>query len=829
MAVPVPETRQDTLPLPLTPLIGRTREAAAVVALVRDEHRRIVTLTGPGGVGKTRLALHIAAALAPHFADGSVFVSLAAVTNPDQVLPAISQALDLRGDAERAPRDRLRLALRHRHLLLVLDNFEQVVGAAPHIADLLGFCPDVQVVITSRVPLHVRGEFELPVPTMALPDPANLPPLTELANNDAVALFVERARAVRSEFRLNAANAAAIVEICARLDGLPLAIELAASRCKLLPPSAILARMERRLTLLTGGPRDLPPRQQTLRGAIAWSYDLLTPDRQALFRRLAIFPGGCTLAAAMQMASVPPASVPAADPAIDGGTAILEAIEALVDQNLLRQEEDPNGEPRFAMLQTIREYGMEQLGDGDERHAAERMHAEICVELAEQGATGLIGPEQRHWLQRLDVELVNLRSALDWAIGSGRAELALRLASALWRYSANRGRLREGRSWLERALAMPLTDPCPRVLNVKARSLNNLGNLAIDLGDYARARTSYEESLAISRQIDNREAIGNTLNNLGLLEAAQGHYDLARALHTESLAIRRGVGDRRGQSLSLNNLGDLAIAEGDYSGAQQLHEAALALRRELGDTTGVAASYNNLGEIALHQPDLAAATLLFNQSLALYRELNDHIGLGYVLRNLGETARLQGDLNGAATALIEALAIRQQIGDQRGTAECLEGLARLALLEQDDQRAVYLLSAASALRDEIGAPVPPAAEQEQSAALAEARARLSDSVYQAAWLIGKTMTLDQLVAEARKLVPAPKPPEIAPTPVASGLTPRELDVLRLVVDGRSDRQIAAALSISPRTVTTHVANILAKLGATSRTAAAMLAVRQRLV
>ena len=420
--------------------------------------------------------------------------------------------------------------LRGRSLLLVLDNFEQVLAAAPLLAELLTACPGLKVLVTSRAALHLSGEHEFPVPPLELPDPKHLPDLETLSQYEAVTLFIQRARAARPDFQVTNASAPAVAELCARLDGLPLAIELAAARVKLLSPQALLARLGRRLNLLTGGARDLPARQQTLRSAIDWSYELLEPDEQAMFARLAVFVGGCTLEAVEAVCH----------PGVDRPLEVLDGLALLVDRSLLRQVEGTEGEPRFGMLETIREYAAERFEESGDAETWRQRHAGYYLALAEQAAPELLGPQQGTWLERLEREHDNLRAALGWALEHGGATLGLRLAVALGHFWAVRGHLSEGQAWLERALSRWSEAPAP----ARAGALSAAGHLAYIKGEYERAATLHEESLSVQRALGDQRGVALSLHNLGRVAHYSGDFERAAALYDESLAIRASIGGR---------------------------------------------------------------------------------------------------------------------------------------------------------------------------------------------------------------------------------------------------------------------------------------------
>ncbi len=732
------EMRPPNLPVQRTGFVGREKEVSAAKQLLLHADVRLLTVTGPGGIGKTRLALQVASGLFGHFSGGVHFVPLSSVSDPGLIPAVIVQAMGIREAGGRTPlqilNDNLQGSVRE-PILLLLDNFEHLIQAAPLVAELLAMGPHLKILVTSRSALRIYGEHESPVPPLELPDSRSLPPLEVLSRVPAVELFVQRALAARPDFELTGENAAAVTEICARLDGLPLAIELAAARIKVLSPAAMLTRLASRLQLLTGGARDLPQRQQTLRAAMDWSHDLLSPAEQKLLRRLSVFVGGCTLEGAEAVCDAK------GDLELD----LLDGMASLVDKSLVQQIEPPKGESRFVMLQTIREYALEKLEDSGEEALTKRAHAAYCLVLAEEEDADPGGADGAAWLEQFTIEHHNFLAGLEWLTQIGDADWGLRLGAALFRYWDMREYLTEGRNRLDKLLKLPAAAAPTKA---RARVLFAAGVLASEQRDYASAAALLHESQDIAFQLGDKMSVAVAQNALAVLARDQGDIATAHVLFNASLELWREAGDQRAVARALSNMANVVKLEGDYARARSLHTECLSIFQRLGDRAGVAWSLNYQGDVARDQGDSVAAGDLCERALAIFRELGDRWGIAGTLADLGNLAREQRDYPLAHSLYGESIKIFQELDHKRGIARLLECFSCSAAAQLQASRSLRLAGAATALRQNIGAPLTPVEQVKLEAILNPARQALSNTVGVTAWLEGWALPVEKAVAQA---------------------------------------------------------------------------------
>ncbi len=767
--VPLPVLPRSNLPVLASRFIGREAELAELKRLLAET--RLVTLIGPGGVGKTRLSLQVAHGVLPDFADGVWFIELAALTDAALVPQTIAAVLNVRESADRPLITTLIDYLRDKRALLILDNCEHVIEACARITTaLLQACPNLRIFASSRELLGTADEVAFAVPTLGVPDVNRLPALADLTQVEAVRLFVERAHSAQPNFTINERNAAAIAQICQRLDGIPLAIELAAARVKVLSAEQIAARLDDSFRLLTGGSRDALPRQQTLRALIDWSYSLLAPAERTLFDRLAVFAGGWSLEAAEAIGAG--GEIDAFD--------VLDLLMRLVDKSLVIKEETL-GEARYRMLNTVGQYALEKLRESGEEPATRSKHFDFFVTLVESAKPHLLAADQAISLNRLEVDHDNLRSALEWTIRS-KSQSALRLAGALGRFWDIRSYFVEGRRLLDHSLALRQDAPplwqalalrwagflaarqgdyayarvllddsltLSRGLNDQAgiaRSLNFLGYTAFSQGAFDRAEEFLQEGLEIFRSLRDESGLASTLNHLGSVAWLRGDAATARRHFEESLALRRKIGDEIGVGKSLYSLGGVAESLGDYDAARRYLEESLTLTRAMGDRKLVAYTLAGLGEVAVEQGDLAAAQTYHAQGLAAARELSDKVGIAYALEGLGSDACVMGDCEAARRYYAESLNIRSDIGDKEGVTACLQGFAQTAALQHLPHLALRLLAATAALRRQIGVSLLAGEQADFDQRVAALRSQLDQAAFDAEWAIGSALTFDEAAA-----------------------------------------------------------------------------------
>ena len=746
------DNRPNNLPEQLNPFIGREREIASLLDLLRKPGVRLLTLTGPGGTGKTRLSLQVAAEALDDHKDGVWFVNLAPLSDPKLVVPTAAQVLGVKEVGGTPIVETLKAYLKDKDLLLLLDNFEQVENAAPAVADLLRSVPHLKVLVTSRVPLHITGEQEYPVPPLSLPDAKHLPPVETLSQYEAVSLFIQRAQGVKPDFEVTNDNAPAVAEICARLDGLPLAIELAAARIRLLPPQAMLSRLQSRLKLLTGGAKDLPARQQTLRNTIEWSYDLLSEGEKKLFRRLAVFVGGRTLEAVEAVCNA------------DGdlGVDVLEGVQSLVDKSLLQEREGVGGEPRFVMLETIHEFAREELEESGEGEEIKRQHAEYFLDLAEKVAPNMRGAQRRQSLGILEAEHYNLRSALGWAVEQGQTQIGLRLALAAHWYA--RGYWNEGRQWFDTLLTLSRSDP-PNIY--RANVLWAAGFLAYSQEDDSVSKSLLEQALQLYNHLEQVEGrtveitsrIAETVRTLGMLVRATVDSATAEPLFERALALYQEVDNKWGTAVTLRMLSTTAADSGNYELAEERINESLRLAEETGNRQQFAAALEQTAMLVHLRGQYVAAIDMYERCLTLWHEVGDSVEVPYTTVRLAFARYHAGYAMEAVQLFRECLQPFITREERWGIAIVLVGIALSVISSASRERAACLLGAATAIMGNLrywGLE-----KHEYQHCLDMSRAQLDEATWQAAWEEGRAMSMNEAIGYALAEPEPENPPRIA--------------------------------------------------------------------
>lgn len=724
------ELTPHNLPHQATPFVGRRREVDQIKQMISRAEVRLLTLTGPGGVGKTRLALQVAEEFLDDFPNGVFYVELASIRDPGLIPSAVAQTLGIHLSGSQTAEEALKDYLCGKCILLVLDSFERVVKAAPFVSDLLASAPCIKVLVTSRVLLRLYAEQDYPVPPLEVPDLKDLPQLDRLCDSEAVQLFLMHARAVKPNFELTPGNAHAVVTVCTRIDGLPLAIELAAARIRLFTPQKMLIQLEKRFQLLSDGPRDLPRRQRSLLNALEWSSNLLGPNESTLFRRLGVFVGGCTIEAAEKVCN------------IAGDLDIISGLSSLVDNSLIKQVEQ-NGEPRFTMLETIREYALDLMKASGETENLYCRHLDFFTSLAETGGPQMLRGEDALWGGLLDADRDNLRAALAWSLRRADASdpdlhLGARLASGMWPYWYLRGHLAEGRGWLKSAL-----DKIPESGILRARLLTAAAGLAWQQGDYADSHPQFEESIAIWRTLEDTSGQAEALHWFGHLTFDQQDYRKARQLFAESLEIYQDLEDETAYTTLVGDMGMVAYHQGDYTTARGCYEQSLKYFQAQGHQSGIAQMLIRLADLARLEGDYCQAGSLYEQSLARCREVQAQLECASALHKLGFIAQYHGDMTKAEALFKESLTMQREAGNKQGIAECLAGLAGVAAVAGQFERGATLFGAAEALLETVGAPLAPADRAEWERDVAMMRNQFDSAGLREAWDAGRSMPLER--------------------------------------------------------------------------------------
>lgn len=801
----------SNLPQRLSSFIGREREIAEVERQLGLT--RMLTLMGPGGAGKTRLSLKIAVTVLERYPDGVWFVELATLTNPELVPQAVASVLDIREERGRELTPTLAEYLKPRKLLLILDNCEHMTPACASLADaLLHACPHLTILATSRAALNIAGELSWQVPPLSLPDPRERVPVEHLRQYEAIQLFVERAERIRHDFALTPENGQTVADLCRRLDGLPLAIELAAARVRALSVKQILELLDQRFKLLTYNVQDSEPHQQTLKALIDWSYDLLPDDEKALLRKMSVFIGSFTLEALKAVCE-----------GWKDDFQVLDLLTLLAEKSLIVVDEH-EGEALYRLLETIRQYALAKLAESGEASLLSDKHRDWYVSFAESASEGLSAEGSKPWLDRLELEHDNIRAALEWSTtGEGRnTEAALRLVGAMWRFWDTRGYIDEGQKWMTAALNVSGSSPAL----VRAKALNAAGNLALQQGDYSRAEELHQGGLILRKQMGDLPGSARSLINMGVAARRRGEYEKAARLIEEGLKIARELGNQDVVATALSNLGYVIQCQGDYERAIELHNDALAIFWELGRLPWVVISLNNLGEAAQSQGNYEQARIYFEDALAKAKELADKLSIAGVKKNLGCLENQQGNHKRAAELYRESLGVYHEQGDKQGIAQCLEGLAS-AEGRDHQERVMKLFGAAEALREKIGYPLPFSERSQYDQDVARARAGLREGIANAAWEAGRKMSLDEIIRLAMEWLIMPSRDTGTKKALTKDknykLTNREIQVLREVDANLAYGEIARKLGVDVRTVHAHMQSIRTKLHVTNRRAAAEFA------